>query len=115
MEVTKFGSRLVLMMLGQGVSRHICTFTLLQYIQLLGEDTKDKGKLYKPQSRISTTHETMSSAEKAQAYAKLLSTEKKPERLGKKKPPTKSNLEAFKEELRQYVFKPSNDYCSIYT
>ncbi|KAK9889205.1 hypothetical protein WA026_004485 [Henosepilachna vigintioctopunctata] len=65
------------------------------------EDTKDKGKLYKPQSRLSSTHETMSSAEKAQAYAKLLSTEKKPERLGKKKPPTKSNLEAFKEELRQ--------------
>ncbi|XP_045482646.1 U2 snRNP-associated SURP motif-containing protein [Harmonia axyridis] len=65
------------------------------------EDTKDKGKLYKPQSRVSTTHENMSSAEKAQAYAKLLSTEKKPERLGKKKPPTKSNLEAFKEELRQ--------------
>lgn len=78
---------------------------LLRYTLFLGEDTKDKGKLYKPQSRVSTTHENMSSAEKAQAYAKLLSTEKKPERLGKKKPPTKSNLEAFKEELRQYVIQ----------
>lgn len=43
----------------------------------------------------------MTSAERAQAYAKLLSSDKKPERLGKKKPSTKSNLEAFMEELRQ--------------
>ncbi|CAH0562288.1 unnamed protein product [Brassicogethes aeneus] len=65
------------------------------------EDTKDKGKLYKPQSRISTSQELMTSAERAQAYAKLLSSDKKPERLGKKKQQTKSNLEAFMEELRQ--------------
>lgn len=63
------------------------------------EDTRDKGKLYKPTSRISTQEH--SSAEKAQAYAKLLSTDKKPERLGKKKQSTKSNLETFMEELRQ--------------
>jgi U2-associated protein SR140 len=63
------------------------------------EDTKDKGKLYKPQSRIPST-ELMASTEKAQFYAKLIS-DKKPERLGKKKQHTKSNLEAFKEELRQ--------------
>jgi U2-associated protein SR140 len=46
------------------------------------EDTKDKGKLYKPQSRIPST-ELMASTEKAQFYAKLIS-DKKPERLGKK-------------------------------
>ena len=44
-----------------------------------------------------------SSAEQAQAYAKLLAGDKKPDRLGKKKPSNKSNLESFKEELRQYV------------
>lgn len=42
----------------------------------------------------------MASAERAQFYAKLIS-DKKPDRLGKKKQNTKSNLEAFKEELRQ--------------
>lgn len=65
------------------------------------EDTKDKGKLYKPQSRISTSQELLTSAERAQAYARMLAVDKKPERLGKKKPSGKSNLESFKEELRQ--------------
>ncbi|KAJ8923649.1 hypothetical protein NQ315_010229 [Exocentrus adspersus] len=65
------------------------------------EDTKDKGKLYKPTSRITPSQELMTSAERAQAYAKLLSSDKKPERLGKKKPSAKSNLETFMEELRQ--------------
>ncbi|CAG9816756.1 unnamed protein product [Phaedon cochleariae] len=65
------------------------------------EDTREKGKLYKPTSKIAPTQELMTSAERAQAYAKLLSSDKKPERLGKKKPSTKSNLEAFMEELRQ--------------
>ncbi|KAF5296912.1 hypothetical protein FQA39_LY12269 [Lamprigera yunnana] len=65
------------------------------------EDTKDKGKLYKPQSRIVTSQELMTSAERAQAYARMLAVDKKPERLGKKKASGKSNLELFKEELRQ--------------
>lgn len=66
------------------------------------EDTREKGKLYKPQSRLaSSSQELPSSAEQAQAYAKLLAVDRKPERLGKKKPLTKSNLESFKEELRQ--------------
>ncbi|XP_022915501.1 U2 snRNP-associated SURP motif-containing protein isoform X2 [Onthophagus taurus] len=65
------------------------------------EDTREKGKLYKPQSRLSSSHDLQSSAEQAQAYAKLLAGDRKPERLGKKKPSTKSNLESFKEELRQ--------------
>ncbi|CAH1965100.1 unnamed protein product [Acanthoscelides obtectus] len=66
------------------------------------EDTKDKGKLYKPTSRIAPpTTEAYSSAERAYQYAKLLANDKKPERLGKKKSQTKSNLETFMEELRQ--------------
>ncbi|XP_026475095.1 U2 snRNP-associated SURP motif-containing protein isoform X2 [Ctenocephalides felis] len=66
------------------------------------EDTKDKGKLYKPTSRISEMHEK-TSAERAQEYARLLSSnDQKPDRLGKKKEKDKkkSNLEMFKEELK---------------
>ncbi|KAB0801313.1 hypothetical protein PPYR_05667 [Photinus pyralis] len=65
------------------------------------EDTKDRGKLYKPQSRILASQELLTSAERAQAYARMLAVDKKPERLGKKKSSGKSNLESFKEELRQ--------------
>ncbi|XP_053594107.1 U2 snRNP-associated SURP motif-containing protein isoform X2 [Microplitis demolitor] len=68
------------------------------------EDTKDKGKLYKPQSKISELVDSRSSAEQAQEYAKLLgSNERKLDRLGKKKKEgekKKSNLELFKEELK---------------
>ncbi|KAG8034695.1 hypothetical protein G9C98_007771 [Cotesia typhae] len=68
------------------------------------EDTKDKGKLYKPQSKISELVDSRSSAEQAQEYAKLLgSNERKLDRLGKKKKEgekKKSNLETFKEELK---------------
>lgn len=69
------------------------------------EDTKDKGKLYKPQSRFVNEsgggNEKLSSAEKAQEYAKLLN-DRKPDRPGKKKEreKKKSNLELFKEELK---------------
>nr|CAH7739350.1 unnamed protein product [Callosobruchus chinensis] len=65
------------------------------------EDTKDKGKLYKPTSRLAQNVEMYSSAERAYQYAKLLANDKKPERLGKKKSQAKSNLETFMEELRQ--------------
>lgn len=68
------------------------------------EDTRDKGKLYKPQSKISELVDSRSSAEQAQEYAKLLgSNERKLDRLGKKKKEgekKKSNLELFKEELK---------------
>lgn len=62
------------------------------------EDTKEKGKLYKPTSRI----EEKSSADQAQEYARLLGERGKPERPGKKKEQQKrkSNLELFKEELK---------------
>lgn len=63
------------------------------------EDTKDRGKLYKPQSRIEL-HSDKSTAEKAQEYARSL--DRKQDRSGKKKEKEKkkSNLELFKEELR---------------
>ncbi|KAL0272337.1 UNVERIFIED_CONTAM: hypothetical protein PYX00_005352 [Menopon gallinae] len=65
------------------------------------EDTREKGKLYKPQSRIAETVEKNTAAERAQEYAKLLS-DKKPEKPSKKKSndKKKSNLELFKEELK---------------
>ncbi|XP_046143797.1 U2 snRNP-associated SURP motif-containing protein isoform X2 [Osmia bicornis bicornis] len=68
------------------------------------EDTREKGKLYKPQSKISELVDNRSSAEQAQEYARLLgSSERKLDRLGKKKKEgekKKSNLELFKEELK---------------
>ncbi|XP_012056899.1 PREDICTED: U2 snRNP-associated SURP motif-containing protein [Atta cephalotes] len=68
------------------------------------EDTREKGKLYKPQSKIAELVDTRSSAEQAQEYARLLGTnERKLDRLGKKKKEgekKKSNLELFKEELK---------------
>lgn len=90
-------------MLVQGVTKYqlfIIFSIFISYI-FLGEDTKDKGKLYKPQSRIAPTQENLSSAERAQEYARLLAADRKPERLGKKRQKDKSNLESFKEELRQ--------------
>lgn len=67
---------------------------------LLEEDSRDKGKLYKPTSKI----DDKSSAEKAQEYAKMLSGDQKRDSLNLKKKAQekkKSNLELFKEELRQ--------------
>lgn len=69
------------------------------------EDTREKGKLYKPQSKISDMLETRSAQEQAQEYARLLgsSQERKLDRLGKKRKEgekKKSNLELFKEELK---------------
>lgn len=64
------------------------------------EDSKDKGKLYKPTSKI----DDKSTAEKAQEYAKMLSGDPKRDSLNLKKKAQekkKSNLELFKEELRQ--------------
>uniref|UniRef100_A0A336N3G9 CSON005757 protein n=1 Tax=Culicoides sonorensis TaxID=179676 RepID=A0A336N3G9_CULSO len=66
------------------------------------EDTREKGKLYKPTSRLDSEK---SALERTQEYAKLLSSEttKKDIGSGKKKggEKKKSNLELFKEELRQ--------------
>ncbi|XP_039287780.1 U2 snRNP-associated SURP motif-containing protein [Nilaparvata lugens] len=67
------------------------------------EDTKEKGKLYKPQSRIDSSDK--SSTEKAQEYAQMMSmSEKRSDRNSsrskKEKEKKKSNLELFKEELK---------------
>uniref|UniRef100_A0A182QTJ5 U2 snRNP-associated SURP motif-containing protein n=1 Tax=Anopheles farauti TaxID=69004 RepID=A0A182QTJ5_9DIPT len=62
------------------------------------EDTKDRGKLYKPQSRLGLEHE------KSMDYVKMVANEsRKDSALGKKRnqEKKKSNLEIFKEELRQ--------------
>uniref|UniRef100_A0A182N1U5 U2 snRNP-associated SURP motif-containing protein n=1 Tax=Anopheles dirus TaxID=7168 RepID=A0A182N1U5_9DIPT len=62
------------------------------------EDTKDRGKLYKPQSRLGLDHE------KSMDYVKMVANEsRKDSALGKKRnqEKKKSNLEIFKEELRQ--------------
>ena len=68
------------------------------------EDTREKGKLYKPQSKISELVDSRTSQDQAQEYARLLGVnERKIERLGKKKKEgekKKSNLELFKEELK---------------
>lgn len=67
------------------------------------EDTREKGKLYKPQSRLSELADKLSSAEKAQEYARLLGDKSnRPDRPGKRKEreKKKSNLELFKDELK---------------
>jgi U2-associated protein SR140 len=65
------------------------------------EDTREKGKLYKPQSRLTELADKLSTAERAQEYARLLG-DRKPDRPGKKRDreKKKSNLELFKEELK---------------
>ncbi|KAG4077106.1 hypothetical protein HA402_016093 [Bradysia odoriphaga] len=75
------------------------SFGLMPFHFILGEDNREKGKLYKP-----TAKEEKSSAERAQEYAKLLSTDNKASNSSQKKKTQekkKSNLELFKEELRQ--------------
>ncbi|KAK4313057.1 hypothetical protein Pmani_015576 [Petrolisthes manimaculis] len=67
------------------------------------EDTKEKGKLYKPTSKLAELAEKFSSAEKAAQYAGNRIEKDKPEKPGKKKEKEKkkkSNLELFKEELK---------------
>ncbi|XP_018796084.1 PREDICTED: U2 snRNP-associated SURP motif-containing protein [Bactrocera latifrons] len=64
------------------------------------EDNREKGKLYKPGSKL----DEKSAAEKAQEYAKMLASDLKKDVVPLKKKSQekkKSNLELFKEELRQ--------------
>uniref|UniRef100_A0A8D8QIM7 U2 snRNP-associated SURP motif-containing protein n=1 Tax=Cacopsylla melanoneura TaxID=428564 RepID=A0A8D8QIM7_9HEMI len=67
------------------------------------EDTSEKGKLYKPQSRLQEDKDS-STASKAEEYARLLGDNKKETQRPKKKndrgEKKKSNLEMFKEELK---------------
>uniref|UniRef100_A0A182PBB9 U2 snRNP-associated SURP motif-containing protein n=1 Tax=Anopheles epiroticus TaxID=199890 RepID=A0A182PBB9_9DIPT len=63
------------------------------------EDNKERGKLYKPQSRLEMEHE------KSMDYVKMVASENRKDSsaMGKKRnqEKKKSNLEMFKEELRQ--------------
>ncbi|XP_037946449.1 U2 snRNP-associated SURP motif-containing protein [Teleopsis dalmanni] len=64
------------------------------------EDSREKGKLYKPSTKV----EEKSAAEKAQEYAKMLASDLQKDSTPLKKKhqeKKKSNLELFKEELRQ--------------
>ncbi|KAF2349465.1 hypothetical protein FHG87_019780 [Trinorchestia longiramus] len=64
------------------------------------EDSKDKGKLYKPTSKLAELAEKFSSAEKAAQFKANLAD--RPDKPGKKKEKDKkkTNLELFKEELK---------------
>lgn len=66
---------------------------------MLEEDYREKGKLYKPGKG-----DEKSATQKAQDYVKMLELDSKKEILNPKKKAQekkKSNLELFKEELRQ--------------
>ena len=64
------------------------------------EDNTDKGKLYKPQSRIDLS--SQKSGKDVSSSSSMYSSNKRPEKPGKKKEKEKkkSNLEIFKEELK---------------
>lgn len=65
------------------------------------EDNREKGKVYKPSSKLV---DDKSATDKAQEYAKMLASDLKKDVLPLKKKnqeKKKSNLELFKEELRQ--------------
>jgi U2-associated protein SR140 len=66
---------------------------------LLDEDNKERGKLYKPTSRLSDSsdHKSSSNHNSQSRYS-----DSKPDKPGKKKEKEKkkSNLELFKEELK---------------
>ena len=64
------------------------------------EDNTDKGKLYKPQSRIDLS--SQKSSKDVSSSSSMSSSNKRPEKPGKKKEKEKkkSNLEIFKEELK---------------
>ncbi|KAF4528799.1 hypothetical protein B566_EDAN017041 [Ephemera danica] len=66
------------------------------------EDTKEKGKLYKPTSRLAEIVEKTNTQDKAVEFARSLCRDNKPDKPGKKKEKEKkkSNLELFKEELK---------------
>lgn len=69
-------------------------------ILTIEEDYRDKGKIYKPSSKL----DDKSSTDKAEEYARMLASDLKKD-MGpikkKNQEKKKSNLELFKEELRQ--------------
>ena len=83
------------MMLGRKVHiqlEHVNLHRVVTFIWFSEEDTKDKGKLYKPMSKLASLAESFASKPKVKE-----SKDKILRKSGEKK---KSNLEMFKEELR---------------
>jgi hypothetical protein len=66
------------------------------------EDTKEKGKLYKPTSRFVEHTSSKSTELVVKNSSSVNNDDNRPDRLGKKKvqEKKKSNLEIFKEELK---------------
>lgn len=100
-KTVKFGLKLVPMMLEKDVRLNkIVAFKLL-IINInyeLEEDTREKGKLYKPQARGNTD-----SSDKGDDLSRFMGERKTERMLTKKKKEgekKKSNLELFKEELK---------------
>ena len=60
-------------------------------MQFTEEDTKDKGKLYKPMSKLASLAESFATKPKAKELK---------DKILRKSEKKKSNLEMFKEELR---------------
>jgi len=74
---------------------------VLLYDFILEEDTKEKGKLYKPTSRFQ--HDIKPSVPSVSESPRIINDDNRPDRLGKGKKvqeKKKSNLEIFKEELK---------------
>lgn len=85
-------------MLDQGVG-NVLELEIFSHSTFPEEDNREKGKLYKPGKG-----EEKSATQKAQDYVKMLELDSKKEILNPKKKAQekkKSNLELFKEELRQ--------------
>ena len=72
-------------------------FFLFFPLKLSEEDVKDKGKLYKPTSKLASLAESFSSRSKANEAKE---TKESKDKSLQKKEKKKSNLEMFKEELR---------------
>lgn len=75
------------------------SFVIIIFVPL-EEDAKDKGKLYKPTSKLASLVESFSTKPKAKENKE---TKESKEKGLLKKEKKKSNLEMFKEELRAYV------------
>jgi hypothetical protein len=99
----KFGLKLVLMMLEKDVRKNIYV-TIVDYnyfYYVIEEDTREKGKLYKPQARGNAD-----SFDKGDDLSRFMGERKTERILTKKKKEgekKKSNLELFKEELKMYL------------
>lgn len=81
----------------------MCKIDIFFLFSLISEeDNREKGKLYKPQTKLDDKSPQVT--DKNAEYAKMLSNDSKKDALkkgNKSQEKKKSNLELFKEELRQ--------------